>query len=80
MRGTRYLQETELTSEAARQRLNEGNRTFAALLRGFPDEAGLIRHLVPVDPRELGLLANEAARPPQHPRAIGRKMLAWISA
>ena len=57
------------SSEAALQRLNEGNRTFAALLRGFPDQAGLIRHVVPVDPRELGLLADEADRPPQHPFA-----------
>jgi carbonic anhydrase len=57
------------SSEAARRRLNEGNRTFAALLRGFPDQAGLIRHVVPVDPEELGLLADEAARPPQHPFA-----------
>jgi carbonic anhydrase len=57
------------SSEAALQRLNEGNRTFAALLRGFPNEASLIRHVVPVDPREFGLSEDEAARPPQHPFA-----------
>jgi carbonic anhydrase len=56
-------------SEAARQRLNEGNRAFAALLRGPSNEAGLIRHVVPVDLRDLGLLAGEAARPHQHPFA-----------
>ena len=57
------------SSEAARQRLNEGNRSFAALLRGLPNEAGLIRHVVPVDPRDFGLLAGETLRPPQHPFA-----------
>jgi len=56
-------------SNAALRRLNDGNRTFAALLEGLTDDAGRVQRIVPVDPRDLGLLSGAAAAPSQHPFA-----------
>jgi carbonic anhydrase len=56
-------------SEAALNRLNDGNRAFAALLEGFANQAGGVQRIVSVDPRELGLLGGDKGLPEQHPFA-----------
>jgi len=58
-----------LDSDAARLRLNDGNRAFAALLEGFMDETGRVEKIVSVDPCDLGLLAGDPAVPKQRPFA-----------
>jgi carbonic anhydrase len=56
-------------SEAALNRLNDGNRAFAALLEGFADQAGGVQRIVSVDPSDLGLLHGEKGPPKQRPFA-----------
>ena len=58
-----------LDPDAARRRLDEGNRAFAALLDGLVDDAGIASHVVPVDARDLGLSSGENAAPRQQPFA-----------
>jgi carbonic anhydrase len=54
----------------AHARLDAGNREFAALFEGLSDGAGTERHIIPVDPRDLGLLASErGSAPAQRPFA-----------
>ena len=48
-----------LNSNAAQVRLNDGNQAFAALLAGMTDENGRVQNIVSVDPRDLGLLADD---------------------
>jgi hypothetical protein len=43
-------------SHAALLRLNDGNRDFAALLDHIKDTSGVIEQIIPVDPRDLGLV------------------------
>lgn len=57
------------SSDAARRRLDNGNRTFATLLSGLTEENGAVRHIVPVDPRDFGLASGEANAPAQLPFA-----------
>jgi carbonic anhydrase len=54
-----------LDAEAARARLDAGNRAFAELLEG----AGPAQSVVAVDPRDLGLENGDRGAPPQHPFA-----------
>jgi carbonic anhydrase len=56
-------------AEAARQRLNEGNRAFSDLLGGLTDEGGPARRTLRVDARDLGLDQGEAKSPKQKPFA-----------
>lgn len=56
-------------AEAARIRLNEGSRTFAALLDELAEGTGTARRIVSVDPRDLGLAAGEDRAPGQQPYA-----------
>jgi carbonic anhydrase len=56
-------------SEEALLRLDEGNRTFAALLDQIKDEFGRTERVVPVDARDLGLISGEVGMPSQHPFA-----------
>lgn len=56
-------------AEGARDRLDEGSRTFGALLEGEPDAAAPTRHVVPVDLRDLGLDAGSESAPRQRPYA-----------
>jgi carbonic anhydrase len=58
-----------LDSNAARLRLDDGNRAFAALLEGLIDDSGLVQRIVPVDARDLGILPGDAGAPTQHPLA-----------
>jgi carbonic anhydrase len=55
-------------ADAARLRLDEGNRTFASLLETLAARSGSAQHTIEVDPRDLGLLSGEAA-PTQRPFA-----------
>jgi carbonic anhydrase len=56
-------------SNAALFRLNDGNRDFAALLDHVKDETGVIQQIIPVDPRDLGLMSGSAGLPKQRPFA-----------
>ena len=56
-------------SNAALLRLDDGNRAFAALLDHVKDESGLIQQVIPVDPRDLGLVAGKTGIPKQRPFA-----------
>jgi carbonic anhydrase len=56
-------------SEAARLRLEEGNRVFAALLDGLADSSSATRRVVHVDALDLGLSMGGTARPRQRPFA-----------
>jgi carbonic anhydrase len=58
-----------LDSDAALLRLDEGNRAFAALLDGLTDDDSPARRIVPVDPRDLGLLTGESGAARQRPFA-----------
>jgi len=55
--------------QAARVRLDDGNRAFAALLAGLSDDAESARRVVNVDPRDLGLLPEAPGAPRQRPFA-----------
>jgi carbonic anhydrase len=55
-------------ADAARLRLNDGNRAFAELFTHLDEGTGTARRVVPIDPRDLGLLpAGDAL--PQRPYA-----------
>jgi carbonic anhydrase len=56
-------------SNAARLRLDSGNRDFAALLDHIKDDSGIIQQIIPVDPRDLGLVSGGAGTPKQRPFA-----------
>jgi carbonic anhydrase len=58
-----------LDSDAARQRLQDGNRAFAALLDGLAEQGGPAQRVVNVDARDLGLLPDDQAAPKQRPFA-----------
>jgi len=45
-------------AEAALQRLNDGNRAFAELFNSQDEQAGPSRHVLHIDPRDLGLLTD----------------------
>ena len=54
---------------AALLRLKDGNRAFAELLNSAKDNGSLVRRVVQVDPRDLGLLPSSSAAPSQRPFA-----------
>ena len=56
-------------ADAARLRLNEGNRVFAGLLDGLAADSGTAHRIIDVDPGDLGLLAGEQGAPKQRPFA-----------
>ena len=56
-------------TNAALLRLNVGNRDFAALLDHVKDKSGAIEQIIPVDPRDLGIVSNSASIPKQRPFA-----------
>ncbi len=56
-------------AEAARERLDEGNRTFAALVENLDEDAGTARRIIAVDPRDLGLHTADDGAPKQRPYA-----------
>ncbi|MBR1301272.1 carbonic anhydrase [Bradyrhizobium sp. AUGA SZCCT0042] len=56
-------------SNAALLRLNDGNRDFAALLDHVKETSGVIEQIIPVDPRDLGLVSGSPGSPKQRPFA-----------
>ena len=56
-------------AEAARSRLDEGSRAIAAMLADAAHGTGIARHVIPVDPRNLGLDAHAQGAPVQRPFA-----------
>ena len=56
-------------SDAARQRLNEGNRAFAALLDSMAGDEAIVRRVIQVDPRDFGLAGGVRESPKQRPFA-----------
>jgi carbonic anhydrase len=54
---------------AARDRLDEGSRTIAALLDSLNEGTGTARRVIPVDPRDLGLAGGDGGVPAQRPYA-----------
>ena len=56
-------------ADAARERLDEGSRTMAALLDSLTEGDGTAQRVIPVDPRDLGLAAGDRAAPAQRPYA-----------
>jgi carbonic anhydrase len=60
---------TPSDSNAAMLRLDDGNRSFAALLDHIKDETGVIQQIIPVDARDLGLMPGNIGAPKQRPFA-----------
>jgi carbonic anhydrase len=56
-------------ADAARRRLDEGNRAFAALLNSLTDDGRAAHCVIPVDSRDLGLLPDDEKAPRQRPFA-----------
>ena len=56
-------------ADAARRRLDEGNRAFATLLSGLADDGRVAHRVIPVDSRDLGLLPDDEKAPRQRPFA-----------
>ena len=55
--------------DAARDRLDDGSRTIAALLDSLTEDTGTARRVIPVDPRDLGLAGGDGGVPAQRPFA-----------
>ena len=56
-------------SDAARLRLDGGNRDFAALLDHIKDDSRVAQQIISVDSRDLGLESSDAGIPKQRPFA-----------
>jgi carbonic anhydrase len=56
-------------ADSARDRLDEGSRTIAALLDSLTEGTGTARQIIPVDPRDLGLAPGDRLVPQQRPYA-----------
>lgn len=54
----------------ARRRLEEGNRDFAHVFDGVPAARGVLRRIIPFDPRDLGLGEGVGGAPKQQPFAV----------
>ena len=63
------LRERPDDADAARLRLNGGNRAFAELFTRLEEGTGTTRRVVPIDPRDLGLLPTGAESLQQRPFA-----------
>jgi carbonic anhydrase len=56
-------------ADAARLRMNEGNRAFAALFSQVAAASGAARRVIPIDAEDFGLTGTGTGRPSQHPYA-----------
>jgi carbonic anhydrase len=56
-------------SDAATQRLEEGNRAFAALLDTLNDDDAVAQRVIDVDPQDLGIAIESKSGPEQRPFA-----------
>jgi carbonic anhydrase len=61
--------ERPANAEAALRRLDDGSRAFGELLSDLDAATGSARRVIPVDPRDLGLLPAGAGPPRQRPFA-----------
>jgi carbonic anhydrase len=61
--------ERPLDAAAAKQRMDDGNQAFAALLASLDGRTGTARRVIQVDPRDLGLLQNGTESLTQRPFA-----------
>ena len=64
-----HLHASPVDAAAARARLDDGKRAFASLLASLGRDDAEARRVIPVDPRELGLLSGDASTPKQRPYA-----------
>jgi len=55
---------------AAQRRMDDGSRAFAELFAGADPQAGAARRVIPIDPRDLGLLQGGTSVPRQRPYAV----------
>jgi carbonic anhydrase len=56
-------------AEGARARLERGSRSIGALIEDTVDGTGIVRRVIPVDPRDLGLAPGAPGAPAQRPYA-----------
>jgi carbonic anhydrase len=56
-------------ADAARHRMDEGNRAFAALFAQANAASGTARRAIPIDAEDFGLTGTGTRRPSQHPYA-----------
>jgi len=63
------VRERPADAVAAQRRMDGGSRAFADLFAGPDGHAGPARRVIPIDPRDLGLLQGGAAAPRQRPYA-----------
>jgi len=56
-------------ADAAKDRLDEGSRTIAALFEDIREGTGLAQRVIEVDPRDLGLESGDERAPKQRPYA-----------
>ena len=61
--------ERPLDATAAKQRMDDGNQAFAALLANLDERTGTAKRVIRVDPRDLGLLQSGTASLTQRPFA-----------
>jgi carbonic anhydrase len=61
--------ERPLDAAAAKQRMDDGNQAFAALLANLDERTGTAKRVIRVDPRDLGLLQSGTASLTQRPFA-----------
>lgn len=56
-------------ADGARARLDDGSQSIGTLLGGLAGDTGIARRVIPVDPRDLGLLPGASGAPTQRPYA-----------
>ena len=63
------VRERPADAVAAQRRMDGGSRAFADLFASADGQAGSARRVIPIDPRDLGLLQGGSAAPRQQPFA-----------
>jgi carbonic anhydrase len=63
------VRERPADAEGAQRRMDDGSRAFAGLFASPDVQAGPARRVIPIDPRDLGLLQGGAIAPRQRPFA-----------
>jgi carbonic anhydrase len=63
------VRERPADAMAAQRRMDDGSRAFADLFASADGQAGPARRVIPLDPRDLGLLQGRAEAPRQRPYA-----------
>ena len=68
--GAPPLRERPVDADTAKRRLDEGSEALPGLLENLADGSGTTRHVIQVDPRDLGLLSDDDGAPRQRPYAV----------